>query len=80
MFEVEYMICEASLEEQRAVIYSQPATGLLSMKLHLVETLGILELHSRPDNEFSAWYQRQLNSLLEIVEDAILRRTGTWHD
>ena len=60
-------------KHRRALLHNASTEQLLAFKLELIETLGLLELHSRADNSVTAWYVRKLSGLLSMVDDLTLR-------
>lgn len=70
-------------KHRRHIIRGASNEQLLALKLELTETLGILELHSRPDNAITAWYAQKLAGLLGFVEDVVIsdrRKRNNWDD
>jgi len=65
-------------KHRRHLLHSASREELLKFKLELTETLGILELHSRPDNSVTYWYAEKLARLLALVDETITKRTKKW--
>ena len=79
------LLNEESVTEQfdthrRYKLQKASSEELLEFKLELVETLGLLEIHSKPNNRVTYWYVQKLAGLLTITEDVILQRIKLWQD
>lgn len=76
-----HLVSDEFNKHRRHLLHKASSEQLLALKLELHEVLGLVELHSRPENDISRWFQERAAGLLAYIdEEVIFERRKGWND